>query len=273
MLEVDSHAHIFEVGLELAPVRRYAPTYDAKAEDYLSVLDAHGVHYGVLVQPSFLGTNNDYMIKALRKHGDRLRGIAVVDPDIGLDALDAMDADGVVGIRLNLQGLPLPNLVSRDWQRLLAHVKRLDWQVEIHRHGRDLPLLIEPLLDAGVNIVIDNVGCPDKEADMEALATHYLYEKAATRRIWIKLAGAYRNWPDWNDQSQAIKTVGNLLKVFGPERLIWGSDWPNTQNETKVTFASIRQNLEKWVPDAKDRKIILQDTPIRLFRFNCPIGV
>jgi len=63
-----------------------------------------------------------------------------------------------------------------------------------------------------------------------------------------------------------------LMTAFGPERLIWGSDWPNTQNESKVTFASTRKNLEKWVPNAEDRKVILQDTPIRLFRFNCPVG-
>ena len=74
MFEVDSHSHIFERGLELAPVHRYVPSYDAKVEDYLGVLDAHGVRYGVLVQPSFLGTNNEYMMRALRKHGDRLRG-------------------------------------------------------------------------------------------------------------------------------------------------------------------------------------------------------
>lgn len=270
MIEVDAHAHIFEAGLELAPVRRYVPAYDAKVADYLSVLDANGVRCGVLVQPSFLGTNNDYMMQALRAHRDRLRGIAVVDPDVSLDVIDGLDADGVVGIRLNLAGLPLPDLSAGSWPRLLTHLKRLDWQVEIHRQGSDLPFLIEPLLAAGVNIVIDNVGCIDKDAGVADLAFQFLLAKAETRRVWIKLAGAYRNWPDWTDQSAATQTIAALLKAFGPERLIWGSDWPHTQNETKVDFASTRKNLETWVPNAADRKIVLQDSPMRLFRFNSP---
>lgn len=272
MIEVDSHAHIFEEGLELAPVRRYAPAYNATVDDYLSVLDANGVRCGVLVQPSFLGTNNDYMIAALRKYPERLRGIAVVDSHIDLDVLDRMDAEGVVGIRLNLAGLPLPDLSDGSWQRLLAHVRRLDWQVEIHRQGRDLPFLVNPLLDAGVNIVIDNVGCPDKDAAIVELASRYLLENARTRRIWVKLAGAYRNWPEWDDQSQATRAVAALLEAFGPERLVWGSDWPHTQNESRIHFAATRKNLEKWVPNDDDRKIILQDAPFRLFRFNCPVG-
>jgi predicted TIM-barrel fold metal-dependent hydrolase len=273
VISVDSHAHIFETGLRLAPVRRYTPTYNATVGDYLSVLDTHGIGYGVLVQPSFLGTDNSYMIEGLKRHPDRLRGIAVVDPDIGLEELDAMGAAGVVGIRLNLAGLPLPDLMTRDWKRVLAHVKRLDWQVEIHRQGRDLPFLVDPLLDAGVNIVIDNVGCPDKDADLTTLASRYLFDRAKSRRIWVKLAGAYRNWPDWDDQSQATEAVNVLLGELGAERLVWGSDWPHTQNESKVQYASTRKNLDKWVPNAGDRKVILQDTPIRLFRFNCPIGV
>lgn len=272
MISVDSHAHIFETGLELAPVRRYEPTYNATVDDYLAVLDTHGVRYGVLVQPSFLGINNNYMIDALKRHPGRLRGIAVVDPAVGLDELDAMDAVGIVGIRLNLAGLPLPDLNSHEWQRILARVRRLDWQVEIHRQGRDLPFLIDPLLEAGVNIVIDNVGCPDKDAGLTGLASRYLFDAAKSRRVWVKLAGAYRNWPDWDDQTQATQAVGVLLREFGPERMVWGSDWPHTQNESKIKFAQTLKNLELWVPDAGDRKIILQDTPIRLFRFNSPLG-
>jgi predicted TIM-barrel fold metal-dependent hydrolase len=151
-------------------------------------------------------------------------------------------------------------------------VKRLDWQVEIHRQGRDLPFLIEPLLAAGANIVIDNVGCPDRDDGIAGIASHYLLEKAKSRWIWVKLAGAYRNWPDWNDQTQATRAVAALLEAFGPERLIWGSDWPHTQNESKIRFAATLKNLETWVPDAGDRRIILQDAPIKLFRFNRPIG-
>jgi len=269
---VDTHAHIFRNGLELAPVRRYAPTYDATADDYLSVLDAHGVAYGVLLQPSFLGVNNEYMMEALRAHRDRLRGIAVVDPDIDPALLDQMDADGVVGVRLNLQGLPIPDFSAEPWPRFLAHVRRLDWQVEIHRESHDLPYLIEPLLAAGVTIVVDHFGRPHGDAGTADLGFRYLLSKGSTRRIWVKLSGGYRNWPEAPDQTLPTSCARLLLAAYGPERLIWGSDWPHTQNESRIQFALTRQRFDEWVPDSSDRRIVLQDSPIRLFRFDRAAG-
>ena len=95
-----------------ADVRRYAPDYNATPEDYIKVLDANGVSHAVLVQPSFLGTDNHYLLDALRRY-PRFRGIAVVQPTIRSDELRALDEAGVVGIRLNLIGAPDPRHCAR----------------------------------------------------------------------------------------------------------------------------------------------------------------
>jgi predicted TIM-barrel fold metal-dependent hydrolase len=75
---VDTHIHVFVRGLPLAPVRRYVPEYDATCEDYLRHAQPSGVTHAVIVQPSFLGTDNSYMCGVLRQHRHALRGIAVV---------------------------------------------------------------------------------------------------------------------------------------------------------------------------------------------------
>ncbi|QRG26799.1 amidohydrolase family protein [Halomonas binhaiensis] len=82
VIGVDTHAHVFRADLPLAPGRRYSPDYDASVDSFLGHLNLHGVSHGVLVQPSFLGTDNSFMVAALRQHPSRLRGIAVVDPEI-----------------------------------------------------------------------------------------------------------------------------------------------------------------------------------------------
>ncbi|MET0529418.1 MAG: amidohydrolase family protein [Microvirga sp.] len=105
---IDSHAHVFKRGLPLAANIRYAPDYDATPEDYIRNLDAKGMSNGFLVQPSFLGTDNSYMLEALRRYPNRFRGIVVVQPDIRQDALQELAAAGVVGIRLNLIGVQNP---------------------------------------------------------------------------------------------------------------------------------------------------------------------
>src|ERR671933_1328754 len=141
---VDTHAHVFKRGLPLADVRRYAPDYDATPEDYIRVLDANGVSHSVLVQPSFLGTDNSYLLDALH-HYPRFRGIAVVPPTVSPDELQAFDEAGVVGIRLNLIGLPDPRLDADPWPSLLKRLAELDWQGELHAEGRRLPSLLCPL--------------------------------------------------------------------------------------------------------------------------------
>lgn len=55
---IPTHAHVFARDLPLTSDRRYAPAYDATIDDYLGMLDRNGMSHGVLVQPSFLGTDN-----------------------------------------------------------------------------------------------------------------------------------------------------------------------------------------------------------------------
>lgn len=92
---VDTHAHIFRQDLQLANGRRYSPDYDATIEQYLAHLDHCGLSHGVLIQPSFLGTDNSHMVAALRRFPQRLRGTAVVAPDVSDDELDELAESGL----------------------------------------------------------------------------------------------------------------------------------------------------------------------------------
>jgi 2-pyrone-4,6-dicarboxylate lactonase len=62
---VDTHAHV--IGNTFVPERSYTPP-SASTEDYLHMLDATGMTYGVLVQVSVHGTDNSLLVKALRAH-------------------------------------------------------------------------------------------------------------------------------------------------------------------------------------------------------------
>lgn len=262
---IDGHAHVFARGLPLATARRHAPDYDATLADYLALLDAHGVSHGVLVQPSFLGTDNGFLIDALRAAPARLRGVAVVDPLVDDATLQAMAESGIVGIRLNIVGMPLPELARPDWQRLFTRVNALGWHVELHRESRDLALAAQPVLDAGCALVVDHFGRPaSAPADDEGFA--WLLGAADCGRIWVKLSAAYRNWPASTDAC-AHDAVQALLKAFGPERLMWGSDWPHTQHREIADYTTAHAALAGWVPDAAARCRVLVDTPARLFRF------
>jgi len=259
---IDSHAHVFRRGLPLAPVHRHAPDYDALLADYLALLDAHAVSHAVLVQPSFLGTDNSFLLDALRACPERLRGVVIIEPTLGEDALAALDRQGVCGIRLNLVGLPIPDFARAEWQRLFERVRALDWHVELHRESRDLPLAGQPILDAGCKLVVDHFGRPGAGSE----GFDWLLRSAHSRRVWVKLAAAYRSWPDPRGPA-ARHAAGALLQALGAGRLVWGSDWPHTQHQEIADYASTHAALADWVPDAAARDTILVDTPSQLFGF------
>jgi len=260
---IDSHAHVFVRGLPLAPQRRHAPDYDATPADFSALLDAHGVSHALLVQPSFLGTDNRFLLDAIRARPRRLRGVAVVDPEADDLALQALADGGICGIRLNLVGLPIPDFSRPAWQRLFARVRALDWHVELHRDSQALAQAGQPVLDAGCKLVVDHFGRPGALADA---GQAWLLAAAAGGRTWVKLSAAYRNWPV-PSAPQARAAADRLLRAFGAGRLLWGSDWPHTEHREWVDYTAAQAALADWVPDAAARQRILVDTPARLFKF------
>lgn len=266
---IDAHAHVFETGLPLAGRRRYAPDYDAPLDAYLAQLDAHRVSHGVLVQPSFLGSDCRYLLRALARQPRRLRGVAVIDAGCAPAALDALDRAGVVGIRLNLIGMPDPALDGPAWRATLERVAALRWHVELHAQAQRLARLIAPLLAHRVNIVVDHFGRPEPARGIADAGFRDLLRAAATRRVWVKLSGAYRNWPFAPDEAHARARAAfdALAAEFGAERLVWGSDWPHTQFERTETFGRALAFARRWIPDDAMRHAIFVETPARLFRF------
>ncbi len=264
---IDTHVHLFVRGLPLAPVRRYVPDYDATVETYRALMKANGITRAVIVQPSFLGTDNSFMCDITRRFPDVFRGIATVDVNVSDDELDALAKDGIVGIRLNLDGLPLPDFASSKWQRLFDALKKRRWQIEVHRQARDLPVLIDPLLETGIDIVVDHFGRPDDDLGVEDLGFKYLVRRGDSPNLWVKLSASYRNGDAGRGSATAVKAARILIDRMGTGRLMWGSDWPHTRHESTEGVGKAVRELETWVPNATERHHIL-DSSAGLFHFD-----
>lgn len=266
-LAVDSHAHVFLQGLALADTRRHTPDYDAPLAQYLGLLDAHGLSHGVLVQPSFLGTDNSHLLEALRAAPARLRGVAVVDTAIDEAALRALAAAGVVGIRLNLIGLAVPDLRTQPCQSLLARVNALGWHVEIHLQAARLADIMPALLQAGCRVVVDHFGRPDPALGVADPGFGYLLRQADSGRVWVKLSAPYRNWTGEACASAGREAARQLLDAYTPARLMWGSDWPHTEHRHLASYPASMRWLDDWIDDPTQRRAVLAETPLRLFQF------
>ncbi|MDD1509205.1 amidohydrolase family protein [Pseudomonas sp. CNPSo 3701] len=262
---VDSHAHIFRQDLPMAANRRYSPAYDALVEQYLAHLDAHGLSHGVLIQPSFLGTDNHFMVEALRRFPERLRGVAVVDVTVTDGLLDDLAAAGVVGIRLNMIGKDLQDYTGVAWTGLFKRLASRGWQVEIQRGIDDLAQIVPAIVATGVTVVVDHFGLPTGGIDEHKPAHRAFLELLGDSRVWLKLSAAYRSQSDRPQASVVLAQV--RAAAGGIERFVWGSDWPNTQFEDRTNYAEQLALIETLLPEATERDQVLAANPARLFGF------
>lgn len=229
---VDTHAHVFLRDLAMAPGRRYSPQQDAPLVDYLAMLDRHVVDFGVLIQPSFLGTDNSYMVACLKAAAGRLRGVAVVEPDISDDELARLDAAGVVGIRFNLLGRPRPVRLTVAELALSRRVAKLGWQIEVQADSPDLASLLPWLAALQTPVVIDHFGRPDAELGLWCPGFQAIL--AAPTNVNVKISAPYRLATD-----DVGVYLNELVAALGPDRLLWGSDWPWTQHETGRDYGAL----------------------------------
>ena len=264
---VDTHAHIFRRDLPLSSGYRHAPQYDATLQQYLQLLDTHGIAYGVLTAPSFLGTDNSHLLAGLAAANGRLRGTVIVDPETPRHELETFDEHGVIGIRLNLfRKTDVPDLNSPQYRSLFETCAALDWQVEIYDEGPRLAHWLPLIMATGVKVVVDHFGSPDPAAGVNCAGFRYILKQFATGRLWVKLSARYRV-----GNILAADCARLLLQEGTAKRLVWGSDWPWTQNESGRTYGECLHWLEQWIPDATDREIILGVTARQLFHFPEPL--
>jgi predicted TIM-barrel fold metal-dependent hydrolase len=265
---IDAHAHVFSRELNLVGARRYTPDYDATLGQYLKHLRAHGLSHGVLVQPSFLGTDNSYLLAALRRAPEQLKGVVVLERDVSRAVLNDMARLGVIGVRLNLMGKPLPDFCDPAWKDFFGHIAELNWHVELHRHVEDLPGLIHQLMPFGVNLVIDHFGRPDARLGVDQPGFSEMLELGLSGKLWIKVSGIYRleGTPQQNLEFAKI-ALPLLEQSFGTHRLVWGSDWPHTQHEESISFGTVVEQLQALECSAQLMRSLLVDTPQALFGF------
>lgn len=266
---IDTHAHIFHQKLAFISHRRYTPAYDALLDTYFGHLHSIGFSHGVLVQPSFLGTDNHYLLSALATAPERLRGVVVISPDTPINELQEMAAAGVVGARLNLVGQPNPPPGDPALRRLLETLATLNWHIELHQHQALLPDLVRQITPFEIPIVLDHVGRPQACGGIMHPDFKAMLALATNNMLWVKFSGLYRlgDLPETN-LAFARQALPVLLDTFGPHRLLLGSDWPHTQYENRVGFKPVMEELLVLVTSSGLTETLSIDNASKLYQFS-----
>lgn len=264
---IDAHVHVFgpEAEFPFSPKAKYHPE-DATPEMLFALRDHLGLSRNIIVQASCHGTDNAATLAGIAKSGGRARGVAVVDPDIGIEELKALHEGGIRGVRFNFLKRLVDNAPKDKFLEIAHKIAPLGWHVIVYFEADILDELI-PFLEAIPTIVVvDHLGRPDiaqgpDGADITAfkrlLDTH--------PNIWTKVSGAERlsvQGPPFDDFVEVIRPVVERY----PDRVLWGTDWPHPNMEHRIPDdGQLVDVLPRIAPTAELQRKLLIDNPMRLY--------
>src|SRR5271156_1122582 len=112
--------------------RVYTPE-PASPEEMSALHKALHIERVVIVTPSVYGPDNSATLFGIRARGATARGVAVIDDKTSERDLDAMNAAGFRGIRLNLAtgGVNDPDVGRQRFQAAIDRVKDHNWHIQL----------------------------------------------------------------------------------------------------------------------------------------------
>ena len=262
----DTHFHIFgpEQRYPYVSDRRFTPP-EASVQAYVHLHRTLGLSRAVLVQPSSYGTDNRCQLDAAREMPFPTRAIVVVPPEVSDRELDELHASGARAVRFiptQPGGLPLSKL-----EHFAARLEERGWHIQLMLAPTHLINLAPRLEKLRSNFVIDHMGDILARDGVAQPALQALLRLLQNGRCWTKLSAGYHGSHEAPPYRDMIPLVEALLNA-GPDRLLWGTDWPhiNIPGPMPKSTAFLDLLLD-WVPDEQMRNRILVDNPARLYGF------
>jgi len=269
--KIDCHCHVLDpLRFPYGDATPYRPAGQeiGTAEQYAQVRVAYGIERALLVGPnSGYELDNRCLLDALA-HGDAcLKGIAVVAHDASDADLVRLKAAGVIGVAFNAtyHGVDY----YRDTASLLSRLAVLDMCLSLQIEGDQL-VAFAPLLErSGVRVLVDHCGRPAPGAGLAQPGFRALLALAATKRVFVKLSGYAKFARSPYPYDDVRPFVDALLDAFTPDRCLWASDWPFLRAAERIDYGPLLSLVERFVPDAADRRRVLFETPRSVLDFGC----
>jgi L-fuconolactonase len=236
---IDAHHHFWDPARadypwmspdELARIRR---AFDP--DDLRPLLAEQGVERTILVQTrSSLDETREFL--AIADEVDFVAGVVgwvdLADPAVG-DVIAELRSEpggrGLVGVRHQVHDEPDPDWLARgDVRRGLHAVAAAGLAYDLLVRSRELPAALAAVRELPeLRFVIDHLAKPPiRERALEPWAG-LVSGFASLPNAWCKVSGMVTeaDWRHWHVEDLR-PYVQHALAVFGPDRLLFGSDWP-----------------------------------------------
>ena len=269
---IDPHVHVWKHDPRYPWAKETArpPEKDATPEMLLELMRANGVARTVLIQVIYYRWDNRYTADVLRQYPQYFRGVARVNPDSPAapdDLSRLVEEQGFQGVRLSpaadaagdwIRGPFMPPL----WKRCRDLKASMNILTDVQRMP-DIAVLVERFSD--LTVVIDHMAdCPaDQPEELKKLL-----ELARFPKVFVKVSHTWSVSKQPYPYRDAQEQVRRLYDAFGPQRLMWGTDWPLVEAHCGYAkaLAMVRDEM-KFLND-EDKSWMLSRTVERVWKFS-----
>jgi len=254
-LVIDSHLHVWSEDTETYP--RSETPFPAPPELLLEYMDEAGVDRAVFVLPNYYGYDNRYVVDVVQAYGGKFAGVGAVDPRVGVeDRLAELIEARVYSVRIRgtreTDAFCLP-----ESEPLWRAAAKLDVSITVLCGPHQIALVM-PMVERypQVTVVIDHFAGITVEQGMASAPFRTLMGLARFPNTYLKLSGLHY-WGDLYPFPRAQEHLKAAYLAFGPDRLIWGSDWPHIMfGYGYVRCANfVRRDLD-WLSEAEKTRIM-----------------
>ena len=272
---IDAHSHVWTPDVERYPLAApFKPADMAPpsftAQQLLAQARPYGVSRVVLIQMSYYGFDNRYMLDAMRELPGVFSAVAVID-EHGAQLAEKMrdlKKQGVRGFRIHPAQQPVDPWLSSPGMAAMWKIgasERLAMCALINPESLpaidrmcekfpDTPVVIDHFARIGVDGTIRD----SDVANLCRLARH--------KHAHVKVSAFYALGKKKSPYLDLAPMIRSLVNAFGPERLMWATDCPYQVQEGHKYLDSIelvRSRLD-FLSDA-DRQWLLRKTSQRVF--------
>lgn len=269
---IDAHQHFWQLARgdygwltpDLEPLYR-----DFMPQDLTPHLTQHGVDGTILVQAAPTRAETDFMLGIAARTPFVLGVVGWADfaaPSAADDIAQLAQHPKLLGLRPMIQDIP-----DDDWMLRPELTPAFEAMIEADLTfdalvlPRHLPMLRQLLSrHPKLRVVVDHAAKPDISGGQFEDWARDLAVIAQESDAYCKLSGLLTEaGNDWNTDD-LIPYVTHQLQHFGPERLVWGSDWPVlTMAGTYGQWVELTQTL---ITDDAARSRILGSNAIDLYQ-------
>lgn len=272
---IDAHVHVWTPDTDRYPLaagfrREQMQPPSFEPDELLRHAKPCGVDRIVLIQMSFYGFDNSYMLDTMAKYPGVFSGVAVID-DGGDDPAGEMrrlKSAGVRGFRIYPRNKPVDHWLDGPGMQAMWKCGAAENLAMCHLvNPGELPAIdrmCEKYPDTPV--VVDHYARIGIDGQIHAEDVKNLLRLARHKNTHVKLSAFYalgKKEPPYTDM---LPLTRQLVDAYGPQRVMWATDCPFQvagDQTYEQSLAVIRDHLEGV--SESDREWLLRGTAEKVF--------